>query len=57
LLTEPGAATAVRNWIARPFLIDVLPTLLNNIERGVADLVRSAYSAVANIGDRRSTKE
>jgi hypothetical protein len=42
LLTEPGAATAVRNWIARPFLIDVLPTLLNNIERGVADLVRSA---------------
>ena len=41
LLTEPRAATAVRDWLASPFLIDVLPPLLNNIERGVADLVRS----------------
>ena len=40
LLTEPRAATAVRDWFATPFLIDVLPPLLNNIERGVADLVR-----------------
>ena len=40
LLTEPRAASAVRDWLASPFLIDVLPPLLNNIERGVADLVR-----------------
>ena len=40
LLTEPRAAIAVRDWLATPFLIDVLPPLLNNIERGVADLVR-----------------
>ena len=40
LLTEPRAATAVRGWLASPFLIDVLPPLLNKIERGVADLVR-----------------
>jgi hypothetical protein len=40
LLTEPRAATAVRDWLATPFLIDVLPPLLNDIERGVADLVR-----------------
>ena len=41
LLTEPRAATAVRDWLAGPFLIDLLPSLLNDIERGVANLVRS----------------
>ena len=41
LLTEPRAAIAVRDWLATPFLIDVLPPLLNDIERGLADLVRS----------------
>jgi hypothetical protein len=41
LLTEPRAATAVRDWLASPFLIDLLPSLLNDIERGVADLMGS----------------
>ena len=41
LLTEPRVATIVRQWLASSFLIDVLPSLLNNVERGVADLVRS----------------
>ena len=41
LLTEPRAATDVRDWLARPFLIDLLPSMLNDVERGVANLVRS----------------
>ena len=41
LLTEPRVVTTVRQWLASSFLIDVLPSLLNNVERGVADLVRS----------------
>ncbi len=41
LLTEPRAATPVRDWLASSFLIDLLPSLLNDIERGVANLVRS----------------
>ena len=41
LLTEPPAATAVRGWLASPFLIDLLPSLLNDVERGVANFVRS----------------
>jgi hypothetical protein len=41
LLTEPRVVTTVRQWLASSFLIDVLPSLLNSVERGVADLVRS----------------
>jgi hypothetical protein len=41
LLTEPRVVTTVRQWLASSFLIDVLPPLLNNVEHGVADLVRS----------------
>ena len=41
LLTEPRAVTTVRQWLASSFLIDVLPPLLNNVQRSVADLVRS----------------
>ena len=41
LLTEPRVVTTVRQWLASAFLIDVLPSLLDNVERGVADLVRS----------------
>ena len=41
LLTEPRAASAVRDWLASSFLIDLLPSLLNDVERGVANLVRS----------------
>jgi hypothetical protein len=40
LLTEPRAAIAVRDWLASPFLIDLLPSLLNDIERGVADFLQ-----------------
>ena len=40
LSTEPRAAPAVRHWLASPFLINVLPPLLNDVERGVTDLVR-----------------
>jgi len=41
LLTEPRAVASVRQWLASAFVIDVLPSLLDNVERGVADLVRS----------------
>jgi hypothetical protein len=41
LLIEPRAATAIRDWLASPFLIDLLPSLLNDIERGIAVSVRS----------------
>jgi hypothetical protein len=41
LLTEPRAATGVRNWLATPFLTDLLPSLLHSIERRVADFLRS----------------
>ena len=41
LSTEPRVITAVRDWLASPFLIDLLPSLLNDVERGVANLVRS----------------
>ena len=41
LLTEPRAAIAARDWLASSFLIDLLPSLLNDVERGVANLVRS----------------
>lgn len=41
LLIEPGAATAVRQWLAAPFLTDLLPPLLHSIERRVADLLRN----------------
>jgi hypothetical protein len=40
LLTEPRVVIAVRQWLASPFLVDVLPPLLNDIERGIAGLVR-----------------
>jgi hypothetical protein len=42
LLTEPRAVIAVRQWLASPFLTDLLASLLNNIERGVEDLLRRA---------------
>jgi hypothetical protein len=42
LLPDPRVVTAVRQWLASPFLTDVLPPLLNNIERAVADLLRRA---------------
>ncbi len=41
LLTEPRAATAVRHWLATPFLPGLLPSLLHSIERRVADLLRN----------------
>ena len=40
LLSEPSAATAVRNWIASSFLIDRLPPLLKDVERRVEALLR-----------------
>lgn len=40
LLTEPGAANAVRNWIASSFLIDLLPPLLKDLGRRVEELLR-----------------
>jgi hypothetical protein len=40
LLTEPRAATAVRDWLASPFLIDLLPPLLKDVERRVEELLR-----------------
>lgn len=40
LLADLRAATAVRHWLATPFLTDLLPMLLNTVERRVADLLR-----------------
>jgi hypothetical protein len=40
LLTEPRVAIEVRHWLATPFLTDLLPMLLNTVERRVADLLR-----------------
>ena len=40
LLTEPRAATAVRHWLATPFLTVLLPTLLNSVESRVVELLR-----------------
>ena len=41
LLTEPRAAIAVRNWLATPFLADLLQPLLNDIARRVALFLRA----------------
>jgi hypothetical protein len=41
LLTEPRAATAVRHWLAAPFLTELLPFLLHSIERQLADFLRN----------------
>ena len=40
LLAEPGAETAVRQWLATPFLTELLPTLLNSVEGRVVELLR-----------------
>jgi hypothetical protein len=41
LLTEPRAAIDVRHWLATPLLTELLPTLLNGIERRIAELLRA----------------
>ena len=43
LLADPRAATAVRHWLGTPFLTDLLPSLLNSVERRVADLLRGVF--------------
>jgi hypothetical protein len=40
LLAEPRVAIDVRHWLATPFLTDLLPMLLDTVERRVADLLR-----------------
>ena len=40
LLADPRAAGAVRQWLATPFLTDLLPILLDSVQRRVADLLR-----------------
>lgn len=40
LLADPAAATAVRQWLATPFLIDLLPRLLGAVEHDVAEILR-----------------
>jgi len=39
-LVLPPKATAVRHWLAAPFLTNLLPPLLDSVERCVADVVR-----------------
>ena len=51
LLTEPRVVIAVRQWLASPFLVDVLPPLLNDIERGIAGLVRRVSSKMGSLAD------
>jgi hypothetical protein len=40
LLTEPRVVIAVRQWLATPFLTDLLPPLLKHVERHAADVLR-----------------
>jgi hypothetical protein len=40
LLADPAAATAVRQWLATPFLTELLPPLLSSIERRVEEVLR-----------------
>ena len=40
LLADPRAVTAIRHWLATPFLTELLPTLLNSVEGRVVELLR-----------------
>jgi len=40
LLADPKAANAVRQWLATPFLTDVLPHLLDSVKRRVEEVLR-----------------
>ena len=40
LLAEPAAETAVRRWLATPFLAELLPPLLSRVERRVEEILR-----------------
>lgn len=40
LLADPGAASAVRRWLATPFLTELLPPLLNTVECRVEEVLR-----------------
>ncbi len=40
LLTEQCHVTAVRRWLAAPFVADLLPTLLDSVEQRMVDLLR-----------------
>jgi hypothetical protein len=40
LLSNPGAETVVRHWLATRLLTDLVPTLLNRVERRVEDYLR-----------------
>ena len=40
LLTEPRVASAVRDWLASAFLIDLLPSLLSSVARRVEHILR-----------------
>lgn len=40
LLADPAAATAVRHWLATPFLTELLPPLLSRVERHVEEILR-----------------
>jgi hypothetical protein len=40
LLADPAAASAVRQWLATPFLTEVLPPLLSRVERRVEEILR-----------------
>lgn len=40
LLADPEAAIGVREWLARRFLVGLLPPLLRQVERRLADLLR-----------------
>ena len=44
LLADPSAVTAVRQWLAAPFLTDLLPRLLSSVERDVAENLRTPRS-------------
>jgi hypothetical protein len=40
LLADPAAATAVRQWLATPFVTELLPPLLSRVERRVEEILR-----------------
>jgi hypothetical protein len=40
LLADPAAITSLRQWLATPFLTDILPPLLDSVASRVEDVLR-----------------
>jgi hypothetical protein len=43
LLSDPRAATAIRDWVAISLLTELLPPLLTNVEGRLTDLLQGLF--------------